>query len=109
MSDWIDREVQDIVDLVREVGVYRLCSRDGCTCGGFTVRNVEVEVSCGKGFDRGVRVFSNHFDYHGREDSLLPVAREVARQVEEDDGRGPVPVIAAPCAAISMGIPEIRG
>lgn len=76
MSEWIDREVGLVVDLIRQVGVSMLCSRDGCTCGGFAVRNIEVEISCGKGEDRGVRVFSKHFDYEGLQDRLLPVARE---------------------------------
>lgn len=96
MSEWIDREVLDIVDLIREVTVARLGGRDGCTCCEFSIRNVSVSVSCGKGMDRGVRVFSSSCDYHGCEDRLLPIAREVARQTEEEDGRGLIPVIVAP-------------
>lgn len=88
-----------VVDLIREVGVGRLGFFDGCTCCSFSVRTVDVDVSCGKGRERAVWISSRSLDYwdqstpNGNDESLLrPIAEEVAKQVENADGRGPIPL-----------------
>lgn len=89
MSDEYQTERGRVLDIVREVGVQRLSYFDGCACGGFTLRNVKVDISCGKGRDRGVWV-SHRGDDHSPDD-ILAIADEVASQVEECDGRGAMP------------------
>jgi hypothetical protein len=85
------RETEVIIDLIREVGVCRLSLFDGCSCGGFTVRNVEVDICCGKGRDRGVWVSSPSLDWEFSKAALAAIADEVASQVEDADFRGPMP------------------
>jgi hypothetical protein len=87
----------DVIKLLQEVGVPRLSAWDGCTCGTFEVRRVKIDVSCGKGRERGVWVSSHSCDftdseYKPNEHQLRPIGDEVARQVSEGDQRGPVPV-----------------
>jgi hypothetical protein len=88
-----------VVDLIREVGVIRLGNFDGCACCRFSVRDVDVEVGCGKGGERAVWVSSPSLEYwdgataNGNDEALLrPIAEEVVRQVSEADGRGPLMV-----------------
>ncbi len=97
-------EHEVVVDLIREVGVGRLGNFDGCVCCHFEVRNVSVDVACGKGRNRGVWVSSGSLDYYDQEQNCLdesllrPIADEVKRQIEDADGhmRG---TIAAHCRA----------
>lgn len=86
-----------VVDLVREIGVSRLIGYDGCYCGQFEVRRVKVDIACGKGRDRAIWIWSHSDDfcnseYKPDEENLRPIAEEVARQVEESDWRGPLPI-----------------
>lgn len=80
-----------VIGLIKEVGVERLSQFDGCSCGGFSVRNVDVDICCGKGRDRGVWVSSGSGDYTDADAHLRAIADEVASQVEAADGRGPMP------------------
>lgn len=84
-----ESEDRQVLDLIKEVTIYRLGNWDGCSCSHFSVRNVNVDISCGKGRDRGIFVHSNSMDYDDVE-LLRPIAEEVKRQVEECDGRGPI-------------------
>jgi hypothetical protein len=86
-----------VVDLVKEVGVSRLVGYDGCFCGQFEVRSVKVDIACGKGRDRAIWIWSHNDDFYDSEykldtEALRPIAEEVAKQVEEADCRGPLPV-----------------
>ena len=96
---WKTPENMRIVRIIREVGVWVLGNFDGCSCCDFKIRNVEIDISCGKGRDRGLWIYSPSLDYwdevtpNGNNvDLLRPIAEEVIRQVEKSDGRGPIPV-----------------
>lgn len=88
-----------VLALVKEVEVWRLANLDGCCCGRFSLRNVDVEFGCGKGGERAVWCSSRSMDYWDRvskdgcdERLLRPIAEEVARQIEARDGRGPLKI-----------------
>ena len=90
MSQWQQSMVNGVIDLIREVGIYRLGGYDGCPCTSFEVQSVSVDVSCHKS-SQCVRVHSHHMDYcddnHRLDKSLLqPIADEVLRQVDEHYG-----------------------
>lgn len=96
-ESWRMSEVEKVVAIIKEVGVWRLGNFDGCCCCKFGLRNVDISVSCGKGGSRGVTVSSDSLDYYETAsgvgpDVLRPIAEEAARQVENSDGRGPCPV-----------------
>lgn len=93
----LDYYAKAVIDLLREVRVGRLGGFDGCTCCHFKVLDVDIDVACGKGRNRGIWVFSHSMDFYDseykpREDMLRPIAEEVAKQVQEADSRGPVPI-----------------
>lgn len=82
-----------VLAIIKELGIYRLGNCDGCVCSSFSLRNVHVDISCGKGTDRAVRVYSHSGDYdEGHDELLRPIAEEVQRQVEGSDMRGPAPI-----------------
>lgn len=87
-ESWEMSEPDMILSLIQQVGVWRLSNSDGCMCGGFTLRNVKVDIACGKGRKRAIWVSSNSMDYTKNDETLRPIADEVARQVEDGDGRG---------------------
>ena len=81
------RLAQGVVDLIREVGIYRLGLPDGCPCTDFEVQNVGVSVSCHKSGNHGVRIWTKHMDYCRSDysictEALRPIADEVLRQVD---------------------------
>jgi hypothetical protein len=80
-------EPEKVVALIREIGCERLGHWDGCCCSRFSVRNVDVEVSCGKGRRQAIWISSQSLDY-ADESMLEPIMAEVARQVIEQSGRG---------------------
>ena len=89
------QEPEKVLAIIKELGIWRLGNCDGCMCSSFSLRNVHVDISCGKGPDRAVRVYSHSGDYEsGDHDALLrPIAEEVKRQLEESgDGRGPAQI-----------------
>ena len=55
-------EPELVLDLIKEVGVCRLGNWDGCCCSGFSVRNVNVDISCGKGRNRGIWIHAYPVD-----------------------------------------------
>lgn len=92
-KEWHKSEPEKVVDLIKEVGIHRLGRLDGCLCCFFSVRNVDIQIACGKGSERGVSVGSGSMDYEGDVEMLRPIAEEVRRQCEElDDGRGDMPI-----------------
>jgi hypothetical protein len=83
---WAERASNGVVELIREIGIYRLGGNDGCPCTSFEVLNVHVAVSCHKS-EQCVRVYTHHADYtdenYRTDTSILePIAREVLRQVD---------------------------
>jgi hypothetical protein len=92
-ESWKMSEPEMVLAIIKEIGIWRLGNCDGCMCSNFSLRNVNVDISCGKGTDRAVRVYSVSGDYYGEHDELLrPIAEEVKRQVEASDHRGPIPI-----------------
>jgi hypothetical protein len=89
-----DELVNDVVNLIKEVGIYRLSTLDGCLCGGFEIKGIDVDIACGKGRTRGIWVWPAHNgDYQEEGDEAIrPIGDEVAKQVMEADERGPIPV-----------------
>jgi hypothetical protein len=95
-ESWKMSEPELVLAMIKEMGIWRLGNCDGCMCSSFSLRNVHVDISCGKGTDRAVRVYSYSGDYDDNHNELLrPVAEEVRRQVEESDLRGPAPIFYA--------------
>lgn len=84
---WQLSETDRVVEIIKEVGCSVLGNWDGCCCCNFSIRNVEVDISCGKGGEQAVWVSSNSCDYDG-EPTLRPIMDEVIRQVTEQSGRG---------------------
>lgn len=79
-------ETQKVVALIKELECWRLGNWDGCCCSRFSIRNVDVDISCGKGREQAVWVSSHSMDYDDK--SLLrPIMAEVIRQVTEQSGR----------------------
>jgi len=98
-ESWKMNEPEKVLVLIKNIGVWRLGNCDGCMCCRFSLRNVDINVCCGKGGDRGVTISSRSLDYwdgvssNGNDTKMLrPIAEEIARQVEEGDSRGPCPV-----------------
>lgn len=79
-------ETEKVVALIRGIECFRLGNWDGCCCSHFSVRNVLVDICCGKGGEQAVRVSSASMDYRD-EELLRPVMTEVIRQVTEQSGR----------------------
>ncbi len=97
-ESWKMREPEKIVAIIKAVEIWRLANFDGCICSRFSVRNVDVEISCGKGGERGVFVSSRSLDYwkegtldDNDEEMLRPIAEEVAKQAATDHLR-PLPI-----------------
>ena len=86
-QSWKMTEAEKVVAIVREVECWRLGNWDGCCCSRFSVRDVDIDISCGKdGEQRGVRVSSRSGDYTDVE-QLRPIAEEIVRQLAEQSGR----------------------
>lgn len=86
-ESWKMTEPEKIVALIKEIELWRLGNWDGCCCSSFSIRNVDVEISCGKGREQAVWISSRSMDYHDRT-LLKPVMAEVIRQLTpEQTGR----------------------
>lgn len=95
--EWDKSEPQRVFDVIKEIGIHRLANLDGCICSSFEIRNVEINISCGKGGDRGCWISSRSIDYPESEVELAKVlgdvGAEVLRQIDNlHDGRGPMPL-----------------
>jgi hypothetical protein len=84
-ESWKMSEPEKVLALIRELGCWRLGNRDGCCCCNFSIRNVDVRISCGKGGEQGVWVGSGSTDYNA--DLLKPIMEEVVRQCDEECAR----------------------
>jgi hypothetical protein len=86
-QSWKMSEPEKVVALIVEVRCWRLGNWDGCCCSRFSVRNVDVDISCGKGREQAVWICSSSMDYDDK--SLLkPIMKEVIKQLKESSGRG---------------------
>jgi hypothetical protein len=90
-QSWKMSEPEKVLTIIKEIECWRLGNWDGCLCSRFSIRNVDVEISCGKGRDRGIWVSSASLDYMDVK-LLHPIAEEVQRQVEGGDHRGHAPI-----------------
>jgi hypothetical protein len=80
-------QTEDVVSLIKEVRCWRLGYWDGCCCSRFSVRNVDVEISCGKERERAIWVSSTSIDY--LDDALLhPIMAEIVKQLTECSYQG---------------------
>ncbi len=75
-----------VVALLKENKLWRLANWDGCCCGNFKIRDVEIDVSCGKGRAQAVWISSNSINYEDKR-LLHPIMEEVISQLLEDSGR----------------------
>lgn len=105
----MSQEADDVISIVDEVGLYRLAGSDGCACGRFIVRGLEVEIGCGKGDRRGVWVSSRHMDWSDDDASRARVGQAVAQIVKDTDERGPIPVYLSSWADHRAGLDAISG
>lgn len=85
-ESWKMTETQKVVAIIRAIECWRLGNWDGCCCSRFSIRGVDVEISCGKA-DEAIRVSSRSYNYD-KLDDLKPIMAEIVRQVSEQSGRG---------------------
>lgn len=84
---WRMSEPNRVVAIIQDVGLWNLGNWDGCCCSHFSIRNVDIDISCGKGREQAVWVSSRSMDYD--EPLLLePIMKEVVYQLERDSNRG---------------------
>jgi len=86
-QSWKMNEPEKVLAIIKEVGLWRLGNWDGCCCSHFSLRNVDVDISCGKGREQAVWVSSSSGDYEDKE-LLRPIMAEVIKQVSDQSGRG---------------------
>ena len=80
-------ETEKVVTIIKEVQCWRLGNWDGCVCSNFSIRNVDIEISCGKSAaEQAVKISSRSMDYL-EESALRPIADEVFAQVTEQANR----------------------
>lgn len=83
------------IELLREVGIYRLCGTEGCLCMSCEIQGISIDVSCRKSngsrieelpefYGTVIRVSSHHLDSNAAE--LQLVADEVKAQLESNGG-----------------------
>ena len=94
-QSWKMSEPEKIVAIIKEVECWRLGNWGGCCCSHFSIRNVDIDISCGKGREQAVWIGSPSMDYwngvskNGNDENLLrPIMEEVVRQLTEQSGRG---------------------
>ncbi len=80
-------EPEIVAAIIRHLGCSILGNWDGCCCSRFSIRNVDVDISCGKGGEQAIWVSSHSLDYENRE-LLRPIMAEVVKQVTKNSGRG---------------------
>lgn len=80
-------EVEKIVAIIKGLGCWNLGHWDGCCCSYFSIRNVDIRISCGKNGDQSVWVTSRSCDYDDVV-QLRPVMAEIIKQLKEHSGRG---------------------
>lgn len=83
LKDQFDKltELEKVISLISDLKVWRLGNWEGCCCSQFSVRGVNVDISCGKGREQAVWVSSNS------KNLLRPVMAEVVKQVTEHSNR----------------------
>jgi hypothetical protein len=88
-ESWEMSEPSKVIAIIRDVGCWRLGHWDGCCCSHFSVRDVTIEISCGKGREQGVWVYSAHSFYAGRTDDfdLQGIADVVLDELRRGSGQ----------------------
>jgi hypothetical protein len=89
-ESWQMSEPEKVLAIIKEMEIWRLGNWDGCCCCQFNIRNVSVDISCGKGRKQGVWINGGELDYGPGalpEKLLRPVADEVVRQLTEMTSR----------------------
>lgn len=87
---WKLSESERVSYLIREVGPSRLGNFNGCICSSFSIRNVDFDLSCGKGGGpRGIVITSCSMDY--REEADYHPIIEALQEIEFDY-RGPIEI-----------------
>lgn len=85
-QSWKMSEAEKVLAIIIELGCWRLGNWDGCACSRFSLRDVDIEIACGKGGEQGVWVRSASCEYDDVE-LLRPIMEEVVRQCDEGAGR----------------------
>lgn len=76
---------EEVVALLREVGLRRLMGSDGCNCGWVHLRGFHIDRSCHKS-QSSLRVYLQGDGFGADHADLELVAREALRQMREEDG-----------------------
>lgn len=86
-----EMDAKAALEVIRANGVYKLADFDGCLCGDFRIKGINVDISCRKsGIDASgayflgiiIRVHSRSLDADGP--GLLAIAKEVASQLKKE-------------------------
>lgn len=85
-ESWRMTEPQKVAAIIRELGCWRLGDWSGCVCSSFSIRNVSVDIACGKGRDQAVYVWSYSLEYQDKT-LLRPIMDEIIAQLTEQSGR----------------------
>jgi hypothetical protein len=74
---------EEVVTLLREVGLRRLMGSDGCNCGYVMLRGYHIDRSCHKS-ESSLRVYAQGVDSMPAD--LALIATEALAQMREEDG-----------------------
>ena len=107
----MDYETNKILNLIKKNPCWELGNWDGCCCCDFSIRDVNFQISCGKGREKGVWVWSDNGDYHQSDedhDNLLrPIAEEISAQCKECSTRsGDFPIHLFPPPKIELKLTQ---
>ena len=73
-----------VLEIIKTIGLYSLVSNDGCPCGNFSIQGVGVDISCGRGGERAIRLYRTldipKVDLHA-------LAEEIKKQADDAYGR----------------------
>jgi hypothetical protein len=86
-ESWKMSEPSKVIAIIRDVGCWRLGHWDGCCCSHFSVRDVTIEISCGKGAEQAVWVYSASSEWSGRSADLRAIASVVLDELRINSGR----------------------
>lgn len=77
-QSWKMQEPEKVLQILREVQCWRLGHWNGCCCSAFSLRNVDISITCATHGEQAVRVSSAAY----ADQSLLdPILAEVHRQM----------------------------
>jgi hypothetical protein len=78
--------------LLQQHRLHEIFDFSGCICSSAAIQGVKMELACGKGGDRCVRVYTRSLD--ADPEGLRAIAEHIQSCVEGDQGdsRGPIPI-----------------